>query len=301
MYTHANADTHSHVHTHTRTHHLHTPGRTHTYDRLFLCPSSPRSDTCNTCDRYKERINAESDPAEKTRLEGERALHHLKAERAHQQLREDVAHCKSKPEDEDMLTFDLQQSLPTPMLSTNIAFYKRKLWTYNLGVHDCKTDKGHMYVWHEALASRGSCEIGSCLLKHLSTVPTSATHLTLFSDSCGGQNRNIHMVSLWLHIVQNSRFTYTSIDQKFMVPGHSFLPNDRDFGSIESHKRRLQQVYTPSDWADVIRNSRRVNPFQVTQMSQQDFLDLKELSQCIVNRKETESGAKVQWLKMRWI
>ena len=109
------------------------------------------------------------------------------------------------------------------------------------------------------------------------------------------------MVTLWLHIVQNTRFTYTSIDQKFMVPGHSYLPNDRDFGSIESHKRRLQQVYTPSDWADVIRNSRRVNPFEVTQMSQQDFLDLKALSRCIVNRKVDERGAKVQWLKMRWI
>ena len=36
-------------------------------------------------------------------------------------------------------------------------------------------------------------------------------------------------------------------------------------------------------------------------MSQQDFLNFKALSQCIVNRKEDEHGAKVQWLKMRWI
>ena len=151
---------------------------------------------------------------------------------------------------------------------------------YNLGVYDCKTDKGHIYLWHEALASRGSCEIGSCILKHFSIISTNATHLTLYSDSCGGQNRNIHLVTLWLHIVQNARFTYTSIDHKFMVLGHSYLPNDRDFGSIESHKRRLQQVYTPSSWANVIQTARRANPFEVVQMSRQDFLDLKAFSQC---------------------
>ena len=166
------------------------------------------------------------------------------------------------------------------MLSTSITFYKRNLWTYNLGVHDCKTDKGHMYLWHEALASRGSCEIGSCILKHLSTVPTNATHLTLYSDSCGGQNRNIHLVFLWLHIVQNAGFTYTS--------GYSYLPDDRDFCSIDRHKRRLQQVYTPSDWANVIRTSQRTNPFEVVQMSRQDFLDLKAFSRCIINRKKNE-------------
>ena len=94
---------------------------------------------------------------------------------------------------------------------------------------------------------------------------------------------------------------YTSIDHKFMVPGHSYLPNDRDFGSIESHKYRLQQVYTPSEWANVIQTSRQANPFEVMQMSRQDFLDLKAFSRCIINRKKNEDGENVQWLKMKWI
>ena len=56
-----------------------------------------------------------------------------------------------------------------------------------------------------------------------------------FSDSCGGQNRNIGMVCTLLYMVASSDFPFTQIDQKFMMSGHSFLPNDRDFSSVELH------------------------------------------------------------------
>ena len=41
---------------------------------------------------------------------------------------------------------DLQAALPTPKLSSNFAFYKRKLWTFNFGIHNLKTGRGHMFV-----------------------------------------------------------------------------------------------------------------------------------------------------------
>jgi hypothetical protein len=36
-----------------------------------------------------------------------------------------------------VLPMELQQSLPTPKLSCGPAFYKRKVWTYNINIHDC--------------------------------------------------------------------------------------------------------------------------------------------------------------------
>ena len=54
-------------------------------------------------------------------LEGEQTLHQCRAERAYQQLKEDAARSKAK-DSVDMLTFDLQQSLPTPKISTNVVF-----------------------------------------------------------------------------------------------------------------------------------------------------------------------------------
>ena len=55
-----------------------------------------------------------------------------KAERAYQQLRENIALSQSDTNHE-LLSFDLEQSLPTPVLTTNVVYYKRQLWTYNLG------------------------------------------------------------------------------------------------------------------------------------------------------------------------
>jgi len=62
-----------------------------------------------------------------------------------------------------VVTFDLQSTLPTPRLSSNIVYYKRQLMVYNLGIHDCKTEVGYMYAWHEGQASRGAQEIASCI------------------------------------------------------------------------------------------------------------------------------------------
>jgi hypothetical protein len=35
----------------------------------------------------------------------------------------------------------MQQCLPAPVLSSNIAYYKRQLWVYNLTVRDCNEKK----------------------------------------------------------------------------------------------------------------------------------------------------------------
>ena len=60
------------------------------------------------------------------------------------------------------ICFDLQQTQPTPKLAASMAYYKRKLWTYNLCVHNLKTEKSTMYLWNETAGKRGSAEVSSC-------------------------------------------------------------------------------------------------------------------------------------------
>lgn len=61
-----------------------------------------------------------------------------------------------------VITFDLMETLPTPVLSTGIVYYKRQLWTFWFGIHNMETDDANMFVWDESEASRGPQEIGTC-------------------------------------------------------------------------------------------------------------------------------------------
>lgn len=176
----------------------------------------------------KARLDSETNPETIRCIQGEWDLHKRKAERAYHELREDTAKCQSDLA-VDALTFDLEQALPTPLLTVNVVYYKRQLWTYNLGIHCSRSGTGFMHMWDESQASRGSQEVGSCLRTYLKEHPTTAKHLILYSDSCGGQNRNINMACLLLHIACSDDYSYDSIDHKFMISGHSYLPNDRDF------------------------------------------------------------------------
>ena len=94
----------------------------------------------------KIKVKAESDESRKRELTLEWELHKVQAESSYQQLKEDAAYVKSH-RDTEMFTFDLEKSLPTPVLSTGVVYYKRQLWTYNQGIHDCSTDRECMHMW----------------------------------------------------------------------------------------------------------------------------------------------------------
>ena len=59
----------------------------------------------------------------------------------------------------------------------------------------------------------------------------------------------------------------------FPVTGHSFLPNDRDFGRTELNKRKNERVYSPQQWMNIIEKSRVHKPFQSVDCDQSMFLD----------------------------
>ena len=86
-----------------------------------------------------------------------------------------------------------------------------------------------------------------------------------------------------------------------MVSGHSFLPNDRDFSSIEIARCKRDHIYTPDHWYELIRSARHKNPFHVCVMEASDFVLVSAIKKTIVNRKVTTHGQKVEWLNMRWI
>jgi len=162
------------------------------------------------------------------------------------------------------------KTLATPVLSTGICYYKRQLWTYCFGVHNLGNNNVTMDVWDESIASRGPQEIGSCILHYVNNYVTSQK-LIMYSDQCGGQNRNIKMAALCNYIVASPSNTVVEIDHKFLVGGHSFLPCDQDFGLVEKQKKFHSEIHLPDDWKSVITSARKRNPFKIVNMTKNDF------------------------------
>ncbi|GAB0098363.1 hypothetical protein DMENIID0001_140850 [Sergentomyia squamirostris] len=250
-------------------------------------------DTCKSCDKYKE-----ASTEEKKKMENDHEKHMQATRDMAAKFRSDVDAAKAN-ETLKVLTFDLQKSLVTPTLSASIAFYKRKLWTYNLCVYDEAEDKGFMYVWNETVASRGCQEIGSCLLEHFKKIPDTVTEIILYSDSCGGQNRNIKM-SLLLKWFLASQSTILTIKQKFLISGHSFNSANRCFSLIEKKAKQHEIISTPDQWLSIIQSARsKPSAFHCQKMSSEIFFSTKEIEASIVNREHDEHNNPISWLKMK--
>ena len=204
----------------------------------------------------------------------------------HRQLarvaRQEVDSFSVEGDDVMALCFDLQQTLPTPKLSTNVAYYKRKLWTYNLCIHNLITKKSTMYLWDEVTAKRGSCEIMSCLQHYVETNHNdNQTKLLLYSDNCAGQNKNTNVILGCLRLLHSKKFF--RIEHRFLVPGHSFLPCDRHFGNIESRLRREAMVTGKPHYKRLIEGAIQ-GGFEVVDMQQENFLDFDVLQNHITKR-----------------
>lgn len=216
-------------------------------------------------------------------------LHLRKAEAAREAKKKSAEAAKTDPS-RVAFAFDLQKTLPTPMLTCSKVYYSRQLWTYNLGVHNLSSKSATMFMWPEHLGSRGSQEIMSCLLKYIKSLPPTVKHLDAYSDNAGGQNKNKNIVKFWCFIVSNTEIQ--TVDHKFLVSGHSFLECDQDFALIEKFKRNSSFVFVPEDWYSLVAKASR--KFTVSQMSQEDFKSIDEMSKLMKN--QIKGIRKMQWL-----
>uniref|UniRef100_A0A1A9ZVC3 Uncharacterized protein n=1 Tax=Glossina pallidipes TaxID=7398 RepID=A0A1A9ZVC3_GLOPL len=104
-----------------------------------------------------------------------------------------------------------------------------------------------------------------------------------------------------LKSLQSTEIQAESIEMKFLESGHSYLPNDSQFAIIVSHAKKVQNIFSPYDWYNVIKLSKKKAPFHTVQMTHQDFFSTSTLENSINNRKVSVPGIPVNWLKMHWI
>lgn len=142
-----------------------------------------------------------------------------------------------------------------------------------------------MFLWGEETGHRGSDEMCSALIKFLTNKPE-IEKLIVFSDNCPGQNKNWVMMALWMQYIREK--TFTEITHYFLIPGHTHLPSDRDFALIEKCQKKIEQIYAPSMWIDIIKRSNKKNPFNVQIMTQNDILNVSKFLQNVTKGKKSE-------------
>ncbi|CAF4889569.1 unnamed protein product [Pieris macdunnoughi] len=150
-------------------------------------------------------------------------------------------------------TFDLQSVLQLPYSGVSLFYYSRKICVYNLTIY-LASGEAHCYTWNELNGKRGSNEIGSILLIFLQSLPVTVTSVSLFCDTCGGQDRNQQVAAMLLYAVKKIEHL-NQIELKFLESGHTQMECDPMHSAIESAKKH-KSAFTMTDWINIFRSAR---------------------------------------------
>lgn len=252
----------------------------------------PSKDMCDTCDSYlKHKQNNTLTPDLETKQ-----LAHIR--------RKDAARA-SKAVDKVLVdgtlavAFDLQQVLTVPRLFAAKSYYKRKLNMYNLTFYELQTNQGHCYTWTEAEANRGANDIATAVILFLEMLDVQGLyeHIILYSDTCGGQNRNRHLITAIVSFLDRSHHI-KKISQKFFESGHSHMECDSMHSCIED-RFSSREIELPSDYIHIMSTAKRTGqkPYKVTELTHTDILDYSELNQNVMSPTAFNGIMKVHHIR----
>ena len=141
--------------------------------------------------------------------------------------------------------FDFAQNLPLPKLPVNKQYYSRLLWLFAFNVHvfdienkEENNDKDTSYIFFllEGFSKKGSNSVINfvfyTILKEFD--PKKHDKIYLFSDGCGGQNKNYLFLQFFASL---SKKLGVPIEHIFPVVGHSYNQCDRNFGLYSKKKK----------------------------------------------------------------
>lgn len=210
-------------------------------------------------------------------LKADYEAHLEESKRRYTLKREDTRMSKTTPTHK-VLTGDLQKCLPTKMLTNCISFYKRKLLTLNFTLYDSSNNAVHCMMWDETKAGRGRNEMASAILKWADNViPAShVSEITLWSDNCYGQNKNMSIIMCFFWIMQKYPMI-RCVNQKFLLKGHTHMEADTIHALVERKRKKMNNmsILTPWDWQQMVRQCS--SNYHVHNMESEDFKKFNEL------------------------
>lgn len=235
----------------------------------------PQVDVCSQCEDLNIKMKSSLNNNTKLVAAAEMLVHKRRANKFYKKMQSVPSLCEGK-KDVMAISFDFMQNVPLPALPVQEMFYLRKLWLYVFSVHNLTTNEAVFYTYHEGSGKKGPNEVCTMLLDYINTkIPAEVKEIYVFSDACGGQNRNHTLLRLLLALTMTGRFNV--IHHYFPVRGHSFLPCDRDFATVKRAIRKFDRVYTPLQYNKIIESAKvKGLKFIVKSMDHSDFIEFKK-------------------------
>lgn len=249
----------------------------HFKNNFNLSFGTPRTDTCQTCDRLKNVIDHETDQELKHQFESEKEIHISKAEMFYNDLKLFVEKAKSNKEIE-VLSFDFQQNMPLPHIPCGDVFYKRQIWVYNFCIYSGKTGQSYHYMYDESIAKKGKNDVISFIHDFLKNkLAPGVKNIYIFTDNCSSQNKNNSLFQYLYTVIQSKMFNLEFITHRYPEPGHSFLPCDRCFALIEKVKRKVERIYLPETYKEIVKKTSK--KFHVIDVSREMIFNFSDYTQ----------------------
>lgn len=185
-----------------------------------------------------------------------------------------VEKAKSNKEIE-VLSFDFQQNMPLPHIPCGDVFYKRQIWVYNFCIYSGKTGQSYHYMYDESIAKKGKNDVISYIHDFLKNkLAPGVKNIYIFTDNCSSQNKNNSLFQYLYTVIQSKMFNLETITHRYPEPGHSFLPCDRCFGSIEKVKRKVERIYLPDTYKEIVKKtSKKIHVVDVSREMVFNFSD----------------------------
>ncbi|KAH1009086.1 hypothetical protein HUJ04_001504 [Dendroctonus ponderosae] len=147
----------------------------------------------------------------------------------------------------------VKKHLKRKIIMFYVQFYSHQVSLYVFCCVGMNSKNPTFYTWTEVEAGRGSNQLGSALLHYLDSLQLEKIEvLRLFCADCGGQNKYSHIVhALYFWLQNKSPRTLKALQLTFRARGHSFLPADRVFGSVEKCLRTNTTIISKEEYVEM--------------------------------------------------
>ena len=198
-----------------------------------------------------------------------------------------------------VLQLDFHKSLQIPKISSQDAYFCKRLTTRLFGIFDAGSKKLHAFIYPCTVAGEGPDEVISMLDFLLTRLQTGFNHLILWADNCPGQFKETYLFFYCDYLIHTNRFL--RVDLKFLLEGHTYSICDRRFGNIEVATRRFEVIESPADWISKLRENGLTN-LEIYEVTVDMIKSYKMfLRNAYVNRGTDVDGNTAKVRKLAWL